>query len=162
MYVRIMIECNIFYKYGYIKIFTNDNELSFEFWSGRYNTNIQNCWPKNPSRYQYDRKNFWTILRYFSIFWRYFGHFWPFFGQKGAFLGQKWAFFGEKNFSKILTRMIWPRYFTNTISTRTIWPRYLPIQYQQYQYDFKTILAQTNTRPIRKKLGKNGRLLRWQ
>ena len=49
--------------------------LHFEFWSGRYNTNIQKFLPKNPSRYQYDRKNFQKFFNPIPI--------------RESFLGQK-------------------------------------------------------------------------
>ena len=102
------------------------------------------------------------ILDDFTKFYektRYFDHFLAKNGQKWAFFGQKWAFFWknlEKNFLKNLDQTdmttIFYQYnidetdmtsiFTNTISTKPIW--------------FETILAQTNTRPIRKKWKKIG------
>ena len=77
--------------------------LHFEFWSGRYNTNIQKFWPKNPSRYQYDRKNVEKFFNPIPI--------------RESFLGQKSTRY-QYNIKKIFFE---DQYNTNTIKNGNFW-----------------------------------------
>ena len=65
-----------------------------------------------------------VIFGQFCDIFQYFGDVLAIFGPKmGIFRPKMGIFFEEKHFSKISTRTIWPRYFTNTILTIPIWFR---------------------------------------